>query len=297
MYSLRISFIRVTTAPGSYNGTPDAYRRAGFIVDEPAHHYGQARSACRIVLGTEYLELASEEPRGADAAFIGFAAPDLLALLEDWRQRSHPFLPFAAIEPGDTPNARPTAFVPELSLPGAKSGIAEEDSPPNAQTKSIVVAPNTIYALAGALFVSEEPGESAQEWHSLLAPQEPIGQKDNVYQFALGPHYLAWMPPERYEHFYGEPWHQASPAQGEIALVHLLATDLKECRRTLRDTGWVTRLLEHTNNGHRTLWAKPDSESELAFHITEQPVEEWIKVRIAITGESLTTGGSITQNP
>jgi hypothetical protein len=164
------------------------------------------------------------------------------------------------------------------------------ETAPEASTPAIAVpvALNTIFALAGIIWVDKEPASLAAVWRERLAPDEEIYSFYESHQFPLGPHYLNWLSPREYRHYYKQEWSPPDRTSGGLAALHLLAANLERCVEMIAASGRTVMIIEHEHNGLRTLWVPPAWGDGPAFHITQQSLEEWAQARSALTGERFT---------
>ena len=94
-----------------------------------------------------------------------------------------------------------------------------------------------------------------------------------------------WMTPKDYHASYGLNWMSFPHAFGEIALLHLLAADLKVAKKMLEQAGRQT--LPLFVGGEEKLLIAPDERDGFVFIIGQQPIEMWRWVGNPPSGEML----------
>lgn len=72
---------------------------------------------------------------------------------------------------------------------------------------------------------------------------------------------------------------------GELALLHLLASDLQTVQTMMEQAG--RRTIPISEGGREELLVEPDARDGFVFAIRQQPVEMWLGERTARTGEKL----------
>jgi hypothetical protein len=153
---------------------------------------------------------------------------------------------------------------------------------------------NSVYAVSGITFVSENPEQRAGRWRDVLAPETPL--LDGQNGFILGPHTLTWLTPAQLARDVGLSWDPASHPFGEIAVLHLPAEDLDRAESGLQRLGVRVTRLRGLNTHGSALLVGPGDRDGLVLAITRYPAARWSEERRARTGEELTlvTGTSAT---
>lgn len=97
----------------------------------------------------------------------------------------------------------------------------------------------------------------------------------------IGVHVLEWVTPEGFGERFGQPWKPAPHDAGEVAVLHLLVTDLD-------------RFAELTSAAGRTVGRQgdaavlePEPSDGLRFSATQRPVEDWLAERTTVNGERI----------
>lgn len=72
---------------------------------------------------------------------------------------------------------------------------------------------------------------------------------------------------------------------GEIAILHLLASDLRKVKSMLEGAGRKTTLL--STNDREELFVEPDPRDGFAFLVQEGSVNAWLPERMNRTGERI----------
>jgi hypothetical protein len=72
---------------------------------------------------------------------------------------------------------------------------------------------------------------------------------------------------------------------GDLALLHLLATDLSRAQAMFESAG--RRIDALSVAGRAELLVRPDERDGFAFLIHQQPAETWLEERLRRTGEKL----------
>ncbi len=153
---------------------------------------------------------------------------------------------------------------------------------------------NSVYAVSGITFVSENPEQRAGRWRDVLAPETPL--LDGQNGFILGPHTLTWLTPAQLARDVGLSWDPASHPFGEIAALHLLAEDLHRAEARVCRLGVPVTRLPSPDADQPALLIGPGARDGLVLVITQYPAERWAEERRARTGEKFTlvTGTSAT---
>ncbi len=308
MNSIRFDhFITYIDAP-SIEGYLEEYRAAGFIpADETVRHDPGLRNGF-LFIGREYIELcwvenedlfnaSDPEEHVIRAALrpcsIGMLAEDLQATHDAWVAQGLTVPPIWSKAPRDAaPDAPPEwSFqgLPDDELPGAGCFVLTYHSRADSSYAkgTARIAPNTIYAIDGVTFVATEAGERAKRWRDLLAPDAAIEPRGSSASVLIGPHRATWMTPDDYHASFLRTWTPAPHKYGELAVFHLLASDLGVARDMLERAGRQVIAAPDTESGQERLLVPPDPRDGLFFEVRECPPEEWQRKRMAQTGEQI----------
>ncbi len=298
----------------TFANTPDIdkyveqYRKVGFVVSDETRRYQPGLRNRFIQLGCEYLELVGVEnedkfARGGTEEFarmfkdlptlrmaahpfgIGFLANDVEALHQEWTLRGHKLPVVWSFAPPGIPPILSFQEIPEELLPGASCFVITYHHTSDPQARLIQRAPNTVYAVEGASFLSTEPEEAATCWQRLLHPSAPVAAKHNIYTVNIPPHTVWWMSPATFEERYGIALPPAPHRYGHLATIHLLAENLAVAATMLGKRG-----KKHVSTIHpaEILIASPADEDGITFIIREYPIEAWQRERSRTTGEVIT---------
>ena len=93
------------------------------------------------------------------------------------------------------------------------------------------------------------------------------------------------MTPEDHQAAYGMNWVPSPHSQGELAVLHLLASDLDSTQRMLEQASRRTSSV--SVGGEEALLIAPDVRDGFTFLVQQQPIESWLHERIGRTGEKL----------
>ncbi len=255
-----------------------------------------------ISLGAEYIEFCWVEDeelfakadaedkllRASPRPFgIGMIADDVNTVHTDWTAQGYLVPEVWSKAPRDaTPDAAPVWSFQEIPgelLPGASCFALTYHTRPKGEEKSIIIHPNTIYAISGVTFVSKEPEARAVRWRDLLAPGEQVTQSELGFGVFIEPHQALWMTPDTYQAAYGLDWMPAPYSIGELAVLHLFASNLERAKKMTEQSG--RRVFLKEMEGHEELVIAPDARDGFVFSIRQQPVETWSQERTARTGE------------
>lgn len=230
----------------------------------------------------EKLLRASPHPFG-----IGMIANDVNTIHTDWTAKGYSVPEVWSKAPRDAPPDTPPAWsfqgIPDELLPGASCFALTYHNRLKSEEKNIKIHPNTIYSVSGVTFVSKEPEERAVRWRDLLAPGEQIIKSRRGFDVLIGPHRALWMTPETYQTTYGLDWIPASHAFGELAVLHLLSSNLDTAKKILEQSG--RQVFSKKKNEFEELFITPDSRDGFIFSVRQQPVEIWSQERTSRTGE------------
>lgn len=279
------------------------YSSRGFIVNDATYRYKPGLRNRFITLGCEYIELVwveDEEAFFADGTeefawmfpnlsalreishpfSIGFQTPDVEALHAAWIARGYALPSVRSFAPPGMPSMLSFQVIPNTLLSGASNFAITYHNNVEGQVRRVKVAQNTIYGLEELTLVSATPERIASDWRDLLAPDTSIQERDGVPTVALGAHRINWMTPELYRLQYGLDWQQTPHDSGNIAALHLLASDINKAAAMLESSA---RPIANTE----VLVIPPDPHDGLTFIIREYPVERWRNERMALTGEKI----------
>jgi hypothetical protein len=304
MSSVRFDHFLTYTSAASIDDYLREYAAQGFIPEERTVRHDPGLRNGFVFVGPEYLEFlwvedealfaaAEEEDRLARAAprpfGIGLIADDIHALHEDWAAHGYSVPEVSSKAARDAAPDAPPAWsfqdIPGELLPGALCFALTYHARPKDAVRQTRIAPNTIYAVCGVTFVAAEPKERATHWRDLLAPEQPVSRSESSFDVWIGPHQATWVTPEAYETTYGLPWVPAAHPAGEIALLHLLASDLRRAKRMMEQAGRRTAPI--SASGEERLLVMPDPRDGLAFVVQQHPIELWLQERVVQTGEKL----------
>jgi hypothetical protein len=180
---------------------------------------------------------------------------------------------------------------PDLS-PGSSCFALTYHTRQPEQRLAVYPAANTTYAIAGVTFVCATPTERAGRWRDLLAPSAPIEGAGEQCLVQIGPHRAVWMTPLAYQRTYERPWVASPHPCGDLAVLHLLATDLTRAGLLLERAGRQIMPLREGRAGAPGLLVVPDPRDGFMFAIAERPVAGWLRERTALTGEQLAVATS-----
>ena len=296
-------FITYTSAPDIDDYLKE-YAALGFVPhDETVRHHPGLRNGF-VHIGPEYLEFcwvedealfteADEEDklfRDALRPFgLGMVSDDVQAVHEDWTRRGYTVPDVSSSAPRDAPADAPPRWsfqtIPQELLPGIWCFALTYHLRPKDKVTVVRPAPNTIYAISGATFITTEPEARATSWRDLLAPAEGIDRPGTGLEVRIGAHRVTWMTPEEYQAAHGLDWALSPHPQGELAVLHLLASDLDSVHRMLEQGRRRTSPV--SVDGEDGLLIAPDVRDGFAFLVRQRPIENWLQERIGRTGERL----------
>jgi hypothetical protein len=280
------------------------YATQGFLPDDTTVRHDPGLRNRFIFLGPEYIEFCwvedeelfekadevDKQLRASHRPFgIGMIADDVNAIHADWTALgfSMPEVESKAARDAasDAPPAWSFQVVPDELLPGASCFVLTYHKRPKQKENEIKIHPNTIYAIAGVTFVTEEPEAHATRWGTLLAPGERVNRSQLGFDVLFGPHRALWMTAENYKSTYGLEWNPAPHCYGEIAVLHLLASNLVAAKNILEQSGRQVFTIEIDD--HEVLLIAPDGRDGFIFSLRQQAVEIWAQERMARTGEKI----------
>ena len=296
-------FITYTSAP-DIDDYLNEYAAQGFVPhEETVRHHPGLRNGF-VFIGPEYLEFcwvedealfseADEEDkilRDALRPFgLGMVSDDVQAVHEDWTARGYTVPDVSSSAARDAPADAPPTWsfqtIPQELLQGIWCFALTYHLRPKDRVTVVRPALNTIYAISGVTFVTAEPEARATSWRDLLAPAEGIGRAETGLEVRLGAHQVTWMTPEEYQVAYGTIWVPSPHPQGELAVLHLLASDLDTVHTMLEQAG--RRISPVSEGGEDGLLIAPDVRDGFTFLVRQRPIENWLQERIGKTGERL----------
>ncbi len=296
-------FISFVEAP-SVEAHVEAYRRLGFDVNAGTVRHEPGLRNAFLRFGPEYLEFAWVEDEAAFAAggaalrdlrdahrpySILFHTSDPQGLHEDRAARGYALPDVIQKARVDDPQGGPVwSFqpIPQV-LAGIEASIITYHRS-NPDRLRVRVHPNGLYAVQGALFVTPDPQVRAEQWRDFLAPSALIALPGTAARFELGPHTATWLTPDAAGALFGRPWQPAQHQAGEVAALHLLATNLAHVRATFEGQARVVRDLRDDDLDLRGLLIEADPADGFVFVVTQRGVHEWLEARRAVTREALT---------
>ncbi len=309
MTVLKLDHVITTTKVADIDSHLDDYRKAGFAPVEYTVRLDPGLRNGFIALGPEYVEFAWVEDNDqfaqASAANpilaaltttprpfrISFVADDVKTVHDDWTARGYNLPPIQSFKPRDAhPDSQPlwSLFdIPPSILPGAWFVVEQYHRRREGVMREMSVSPNTIYAMVGVTFVSNVPKEQATRWRDVFNLAEPLQREEGIVEVRLQPHVFIWMTPEKYHEKYRLEWKFANHPFGEIAILHLYATDLEKVIAMLREAGRETVSLYDDLIGREGTLVLPDIRDGLTFLVTEYSIQTWLDERTSITGEYL----------
>jgi hypothetical protein len=280
------------------------YTGQGFLPESGTVRHDPGLRNGFIFLGPEYLEFCWVEDeelfakadaenkllRASPRPFgIGMIADDVNVLHTDWTTRGYSVPGVWSKAPRDATPDTPPAWsfqeIPDELLPGTSCFACTYHNRPKSEEKNIKIHPNTIYAISGVTFVSKEPQARAVRWRELLAPDEQVIKSRLGFDVFIGCHRALWMTPETYQSTYGLDWIPAPHAFGELAVLHLLASNIDTAKRVLEQAG--RQVFSREMEDHHELLIQPDARDGFVFSIQQQSIEIWSQERMARTGERI----------
>ena len=296
-------FITYTNAAGIDDYLKE-YAAQGFAPAENTVRHDPGLRNGFIWFGPEYIEFCWVEDEnlfanaGAEEAILrkeprpfglGLIAGDVQAVHNDWTKRGYTLPEVESKAARDAaPDAPPRwSFqdIPEGLLPGAACFALTYHTRPKDEVKQVKLPPNTIYAVSGVTFVTPQARTRAQAWRDLLAPDEKVLPSGTGFSVQIAPHPAEWLTPEAYQAVYQTRWTPSRHPFGDLALLHLLATDLRTAQMLLERSG--RRTIPISRAGEQQLLVEPDPRDGFAFLVREHPAESWSQERRALTGERL----------
>lgn len=280
------------------------YAAQGFVPHEKTVRHNPGLRNGFVFVGPEYLEFcwvedealfaeAEEEDkllRDAPRPFgLGMVSDDVQAVHEGWVARGYTVPDVSSSAPRDAPADSPPVWsfqtIPSELLPGAWCFALTYHMRPKDKATDIRIGPNTIYAISGLTFVTPEPDVRATSWRDLLAPAEQIVRAGTSTEVRIGAHRVAWMTAEDYRVAFGMNWVPSVHPRGELALFHLLASNLGIARTTMEQAG--RRVTPISLDEEDALLIAPDARDGFTFLVHQRPIESWLQERIGRTGEKL----------
>jgi Glyoxalase-like domain len=305
MDHIRLEHFITSTHSPTIEAHLDLYRQVGFLPEANTVRHNPGLRNGFISFGPEYLELTWVEDQTLFAAGaggipsiqtyhaamrpwgIGLESPDVAAAAEEWRERGYTLPPLInRTAPDADPDAGPTWIfqpLPHDLLPGAHCCALTYHGAERPTPRPVRIAPNTTYALDGITFVTPDPQARALRWGTFLVPHEPEREEPGAATVQIGPHFATWLTPDEYRRRYNRAWQEAPHDRGEIALLHLLADDL----RVAADTFARANLpVEHLHP--ERLLVGPIPGDGCTFLVAEARPEAWAAHRQTQTGEEFT---------
>jgi hypothetical protein len=280
------------------------YSALGFVpAKETVRHEPGLRNGF-VFMGPEYVEFcwvedealfaeADDEDkllREAPRPFgLGMVSDDVQAVHEEWTGRGYAVPEVSSSAPRDAPADAPPTWsfqtIPEELLPGIWCFVLTYHLRPKDKVTQVRPAPNTIYAVSGVTFVSTEPELRATTWRDLLAPDEKVVISGTGIEIRIGAHRVTWMTPDDFEVEYGMNWVPSPHSHGELAVLHLLASDLAAVQATMEQAGRGTFPVSAEEQD--ALLIAPDVRDGFTFLVRQHPIEIWLQERTRRTGEKL----------
>lgn len=303
MTNIRLDHFLTFTSAADIDDYIQEYAAQGFLPAESTVRHEPGMRNRFVFMGPEYIELCWVEDEAQFAADdrykafraglrpfgIGIVAEDVHALHEDWIVRGYAVPEVWSKAPRDAPLDAPALWsfqeIPGELLPGVDGFALTYHPRQKNAVKQVKIAPNTVYAIDGVTFVTTEPAARAARWRDLLAPDEPLISSEISVGVQIGPHQVQWMAPEAYQAAYGLAWNPSPHSCGDIALLHLLASDLGIAKAMLDAAG--RRTFSTSMRGEGGLLVEADQRDGFTFLIRERPPETWLRERAARTGERL----------
>jgi hypothetical protein len=282
----------------------EEYTALGFQVDPSTVRHEPGLRNRFIFIGPEYLEFLWVENenlfeagdpqyklfRAAARPFgIGMIAQDVNQLHADWVAGGFRvpdvFSKAARDAPSDAPPVWSFQDIPISLLPGATCFAITYHKRTQGAVKNTFIHPNKIFAVEGVTFVANAPHARAEQWRDLLAPAEPIISSELGDQLQIGPHRALWLTPERFRSTFKRDWPSPKHPSGELAVLHLLATDIDWVKTNFEKCGRKTVMIDFL--GKRELLITPDQRDGFIFSVREALIEEWAWERDQRTNEKL----------
>ena len=303
MTNIRLDHFLTFTSAANIDDYIQEYGAQGFMPAEGTVRHEPGLRNRFVFMGPEYVEFCWVEDedqfakddrykafRSALRPFgIGMVADDVHALHEDWIVRGYAVPDVWSKAPRDAPPDAPALWsfqeIPGELLPGVDGFALTYHARQKDAVKQVKIAPNTVYAIDGVTFVTTEPAARATSWRDLLAEDKPLIASEIGFDVQIGPHRAQWITSVAYQAGYGLVWQPSSHTCGDIALLHLLATDLGIAKAMLEGAG--RRTFPICVRGADGLLVEADQRDGFTFLIREQPAETWLRERVAQTGERL----------
>lgn len=305
MPNIRFDHFITYTSAGNIDDYLKEYVAQGFTPDDKTVRHEPGLRNGFIFLGTEYIEFCWVEDeelfakgegeekslRSATRPFgIGMVAEDVQSVHDDWTARGYSVPEVWSKAPRDaTPDAPPVwsfqEFPSKFPL-GVSTFVLTYHHRKKRDVRKIYIHPNTIFGLSRVTFVASNPEERAACWRDLLAPDEKVTSSPVSSDVWIGPHQASWMSPDAYHATYHKQWLPAPHPYGELAILHLLASDLQKVKSMADNAGRRTTTI--TSNGQEEqLFIEPDPRDGFIFVVREQPINTWIQERMDRTGERI----------
>ncbi len=301
MSALRFDHFISYASAASIDDYLQEYAAQGFLPSARTVRHEPGLRNGFIFLGPEYLEFAWVEDaqlfdqadagekllRTAKRPFgIGLVADDVNAIHAEWTARGYCVPDVWSKSPSDAaPDATPAwSFqeIPAELLPGATCFALTYHTRAARDLNAAGVPPNTIYGVAGIVFVAMNPEARANRWRDVLAPEASVAQTECGFDVVIGPHRAEWLTPAAYRSALQLHWEPASHPFGELAAIRLLADDLDIARRMLEGAG--RHVTATSIRGIDVLIVTPDARDGFAFAIQQYPIDAWRLQRTARAG-------------
>lgn len=302
--SIRFDHFITYTSAASIEDHLQEYKAQGFASDEKTVRHDPGLRNGFVWLGAEYIEFCWVEDetlfaeKGEDERMyrekprpfgIGLLSTDVQAVHDEWVARGYSVPDVWSKAPRDADQDTPPVWsfqeIPEELLPGASCFALTYHRRQAGAVRQIRIPANTVYALSGVTFVNPDAEKRALTWRDLLAPGEQVRQSTPGFEVRIGPHQAQWMTPDAYQATYQLEWKPAGHANGDIALLHLLATDHGIVKEWMQRSG--RRCFPVDTGEGEQLMIEPHLRDGFTFLIKQRAAQTWLQERSALTGEKL----------
>ncbi len=270
------------------------YKKAGFVVGEETVRHAPGKRNGFVYFGPEYIEFSWVEDKkdfsnratnyekyyqkNPSPFGLAFESKDVNQFHKIWRRRG---FKVPSIWSKGPRNADKSVIwwsfqnIPLKYLAGCWTFVLTYITRKWEKTRKIKVGKNTTYAISGITFVTRNPKQRAMQWKKLLAPMKKSKNAKPIRsRFSLGPHDLSWVTPGVFKKKYGYS-HKIPKGKngkyGEIALIHLLAEDIKKAYKKLRTGGFKVKWIRER------LFVFPMKTDGFTFLIEEKKISKWKK--------------------
>ncbi|MBI4238738.1 MAG: VOC family protein [Deltaproteobacteria bacterium] len=254
------------------------FERAGFLRCDHRSHHPKGMLTGFVHLTGTYLEFITIEDeaaflRDADAAEhwlrrhprpygIGLHTYNIEEThrhLQTVVPRTPPIVRRRRPEQPDGPVTWAFAEFPAAHVPGCELCAIEYLTRPRTPN-TLIMGPNTIFAISGFVFCTDTPADRIAVWARTLAAVLPqCEQKQHTLSFGF--QQFRWITPQEFEQWFDARWIPADSRYGELCAVQVRAADLRTAAAALQDGGFAVR--------HRTapprLYVGPDPDTGYAF--------------------------------